>query len=216
VYAINDGLSEVRNPSATYFIPSEDEWYKAAYHKNDGVTANYWDYPTSTDAVPFSDQPPGSGAPTPSNTANFRQDDGVANGYDDGWAVTGVPFLTLRQTYLTDVGSYASSLSPYGTFDQGGNVIEWNEAVYSSEATGGAPHRGVRGGDVTLPSHVLAASAQFFPPNPTAPGVFPLSAEDEVMGFRIASRIPEPGTGLLGLLASAGLLLPRRAGQLTG
>jgi len=24
----------------TYYLPSEDEWYKAAYHKNDGVAAN--------------------------------------------------------------------------------------------------------------------------------------------------------------------------------
>ena len=25
-----------------YVIPTENEWYKAAYHKNDGVTGNYW------------------------------------------------------------------------------------------------------------------------------------------------------------------------------
>ncbi len=29
-----------RRPGATWVIPSEDEWYKAAYHKNDGVTGN--------------------------------------------------------------------------------------------------------------------------------------------------------------------------------
>ena len=34
------------------WIPSEDEWYKAAYHKNNGVTGNYWDYPTGTNTVP--------------------------------------------------------------------------------------------------------------------------------------------------------------------
>ena len=31
---------------AKYWIPTENEWYKAAYHKNDGVTGNYFDYPT--------------------------------------------------------------------------------------------------------------------------------------------------------------------------
>lgn len=41
VYNIGDGINEIRNPIATYFIPSEDEWYKAAYHKNDGATGNY-------------------------------------------------------------------------------------------------------------------------------------------------------------------------------
>ncbi|GAG37158.1 unnamed protein product, partial [marine sediment metagenome] len=35
---------------------------------------------------------------------------------------------------LTNVGSYTGSASPNGTFDQGGNVWEWNEAIiYDSE-----------------------------------------------------------------------------------
>ena len=38
-----------RNAGAKFFIPTEDEWYKAAYHKNDGVTGNYWDYPTASE-----------------------------------------------------------------------------------------------------------------------------------------------------------------------
>jgi hypothetical protein len=32
VYKIIDGLSEVRNPNARFFIPTENEWYKAAYY----------------------------------------------------------------------------------------------------------------------------------------------------------------------------------------
>jgi hypothetical protein len=31
-----------RNAGARWWLPSEDEWYKAAYHQNDGVTGNYW------------------------------------------------------------------------------------------------------------------------------------------------------------------------------
>ena len=44
---------------AKYLIPTENEWYKAAYHKNDGVTGNYFDYPTGSDsrAEQRSDQP---------------------------------------------------------------------------------------------------------------------------------------------------------------
>ena len=36
--AMGDGelLTITREPDATWVIPSEDEWYKAAYHKNDG------------------------------------------------------------------------------------------------------------------------------------------------------------------------------------
>ncbi|MCC6123909.1 MAG: SUMF1/EgtB/PvdO family nonheme iron enzyme [Pirellulales bacterium] len=41
-----------RNAGAQWWIPSEDEWYKAAYHKNDGATGNYFDYPTSSDSIP--------------------------------------------------------------------------------------------------------------------------------------------------------------------
>ena len=50
-------------------IPSEDEWYKAAYHKNDGDTGNYFDYPTSNDSVPSNDLID----PDPGNNANFYQ-----------------------------------------------------------------------------------------------------------------------------------------------
>lgn len=47
-----DGQNLYRHKDAYYFLPSEDEWYKSAYHKNDGVTANYWDYPTGTNGIP--------------------------------------------------------------------------------------------------------------------------------------------------------------------
>lgn len=137
----NNGISITRNPGAKWFLPTQDEWYKAAYHRNDGVTGNYWDYPTSTDLVPYSDQPPGSDAFLQSDTANFYRNDDVANSYDDGYAVTGSPsFDFLNQNYLTDVGAYALSTSPYGTFDQGGNVFEWNETVILES------FRGNRGG----------------------------------------------------------------------
>ena len=46
-----DLLAVTRKPEATWAIPTENEWYKAAYHKNDGVTANYWEQPTSSDAL---------------------------------------------------------------------------------------------------------------------------------------------------------------------
>lgn len=34
------GTNPYRHKDTYYFLPSDDEWYKAAYHKNDGVTAN--------------------------------------------------------------------------------------------------------------------------------------------------------------------------------
>ena len=59
VYTIGSGLDETRAASATFFIPSEDEWYKAAYYDPRMEAAggppgddNYWLYPTSSDAAP--------------------------------------------------------------------------------------------------------------------------------------------------------------------
>ena len=49
---VDGGSNPYRHKSAFYFLPSADEWFKAAYHQNDGVTANYWDYPTADNAVP--------------------------------------------------------------------------------------------------------------------------------------------------------------------
>jgi hypothetical protein len=83
-----------------------------------------------TNNQPYSDQPPGA---TPDNTrvGNFHKNDGLANGYDDGYAATGSTSCpTIGQNCLTDVGAYNSSPSYYGTFDQGGNVREWNEVIF--------------------------------------------------------------------------------------
>ncbi|MCP4590843.1 MAG: formylglycine-generating enzyme family protein [bacterium] len=118
-YHLNGATSDAallavdREPDATWVIPSEDEWYKAAYHKNDGVTGNYWDYPTASNT-----------APTPEATPGTDLTNGSANYYVGGYAI-GSPY------YRTEVGAYDAkpSGSPYDTFDQGGNVWEWNEAV---------------------------------------------------------------------------------------
>ena len=43
-------LAIARNAGATIFLPSEDEWYKAAYY--DAVSTSYFDYPAGSDARP--------------------------------------------------------------------------------------------------------------------------------------------------------------------
>ena len=51
-YSINGAISNTammavtRNPGAAFFLPSENEWYKAAYYKGGGTNAGYWTYPT--------------------------------------------------------------------------------------------------------------------------------------------------------------------------
>lgn len=42
----------VRKPEATYFIPSENEWYKAAFYKGNGTNSGYWLYATQSNTAP--------------------------------------------------------------------------------------------------------------------------------------------------------------------
>ncbi len=48
----SDLMTVTRNAGATYFIPSENEWYKAAYYKGGGTNAGYWLYPTRSNTAP--------------------------------------------------------------------------------------------------------------------------------------------------------------------
>ncbi len=163
------GSSVVRKAGAQVWLPSEDEWYKAAYHKNDGVTGNYFLYPTSSDSAP-SNVLVGPG--DPGNNATFNN-------------TIGSPY------HRTEVGAHENSVSPYDTFDMGGNVWEWNETPLGS-------FRGRRGssyssGDSTLSSSYRGYSLPYY--------------EQGSIGFRVAS-VPEPCS--LVLLSLGGLMLRRR------
>ena len=152
-------------------VTSEDEWYKAAYHdKTAGLAATYFDYPTGTNSFPGRDMADVSG-----NNANYYTGSG-AYPIDSG-------------KYTTLVGEFQNSDSPYGTFDQGGNVWDRNESVlYGLE-------RGARGGPFNSYLVSLLASAR----NSISP-----TYEYYDAGFRVAS-VPEPGSlaMLLGLALTA-------------
>ena len=141
------GLLQItRRSNARYVIPSEDEWHKAAYHANDGVTGNYWDYPTSTNSAPSND----CIDPDPGNNANFYH-----------WGETiGIPY------YRTEVGEFENSESPYGTFDQSGNVYEWNEAILDSS------YRGLRNGRVGALPRLLDTYIRQDGTGTITPGIF--------------------------------------------
>ncbi len=145
-----------RQPGARYFLPSEDEWYKAAYF--DGGLKQYWLYPLRTNAAPRVALCDSAGAI--SNGANA-----VVN-YALGAAWNGVTGT------VTTVGSAgAGSATFYGALDMAGNVYEWNEGVPSSE------QRGIRGG-AWYSSEVFLRS--------TARNGFAPTYELDDVGFRVA------------------------------
>ena len=110
------GTNLYRNKNAFYFLPSENEWYKAAYYNPAGT--NYFLYPTGSDT-----------APTP-----------VASGTNGGSAVfQGVASVPA-------IVDSAGGLSPYGTMGQGGNVFEWNESAFDGSNSSSSESRAFRGG----------------------------------------------------------------------
>lgn len=134
VYELNraiGGVGFTAAADATLRIPTEDEWYKAAYYDPSKAEAddgdNYHQYATQTDATPSVRFNGGS------NDVNYSQG--------------GAPSADR----LTDVGLYALSSSYYGTFDQNGNVWEWTDGV---DGAG----RVLRGGSWSSSSSALLSS----------------------------------------------------------
>jgi formylglycine-generating enzyme len=137
-----DLLAVNRNSTATWVVPTEDEWYKAAYYKG-GSTNAYWHYPTSNNNAPGTDMADALG-----NNANY--------------AGNTVPIDSPY--YTTVAGEFQNSESLYGTFDQGGNVTEWTETgVWFNSVLS---WHALRGGSFNAGSSSLLASNRLYT-NPT-------------------------------------------------
>jgi hypothetical protein len=127
------GENRFRHKDAFYFLPSEDEWYKAAYYNH--VGSNYFVYPIGGDAIP---------AP-------------VASGTSAGTAVYDLGFLLEPAPANT-----AGGASAYGTSGQGGNVWEMLETSFDEANGDPTTSRVVRGGAWRSPAANLSSLNRAF------------------------------------------------------
>lgn len=182
-----------RNPGASWVLPTQDEWYKAAfYDPTASGTSNFWAYATRSDTIPNSRRP----NTTDTNSANFFRNgtgDPAGDFLNDGYGVTGEAILRAGTNYLTEVGGYEGGYSYFGTFDQGGNVWEWTETTTNMS---GSVYAIRKGGSWALGSSFMMSGNTDFDD--------PVDRHDD-LGFRLV-LVPEPGAAVWGL-AGVGLLV---------
>lgn len=187
-YTLNgatSGAAPARNPGATVFLPTSDEWYKAAYYSptKDG-TGGYYTYAMQSDTAP------GNVVGSNANQANYRTGGGTI------YSVTQSSSFNSNQNYLTDAGAFTNSASYYGTFDQNGNVSEWSSptAPASNVSNWGGSWRW---GIVDLMKGSPASASTDY--------------SDAGYGFRLAA-VPEPSTYAMALagIACSGYSMWRR------
>jgi formylglycine-generating enzyme len=176
---VTSGSAVAVNAGAAFYLPTTDQWYKAAFFSPNygGVgVPGYYDYATQSDTIPGNVV--GSGA----NQANWLS---------TVYSVTQSGTKDPNQNYLTDVGAFSGSGSFYGTFDQSGNVFEWTD----SNGLAG-PNRDRIGGAWDRTSSLMSTAAV------STAGVAAASLNERI-GFRIAA-VPEPSTWVMAAVGLAG------------
>lgn len=135
-----NAANQYRNANAHYYLPSEDEWYKAAYYDPtaNGGLGGYWDYATGSDTPPTA----------------------VAGGTAGGTAV----YDQLFATGPADITN-AGGLSPYGTMAQNGNAFELNESASDGSNDIAGETRSFRGGSWgDADTDLISSSRSIFSP----------------------------------------------------
>jgi formylglycine-generating enzyme required for sulfatase activity len=169
-----DANNLYRNSLAKYFLPSENESYKAAYGKSDG--SGYYLYPTASNTAPTA----------------------VASGTTAGTAVYG---QNLAQGPASVYA--AGGLSSYGTMGQGGNLFGWQESAQDGVNNSANEPRGALNGLWYGSADFLRSSFRYsFGPdlgNNAALG-FRVASVAEVGSIPEPSTYALCGLGLVGLV----------------
>jgi formylglycine-generating enzyme required for sulfatase activity len=183
-----------RTKKAGFVLPSQDEWTKAAYYDpSGGGTMSYWKYPTNAgvfgDGTATAPSPttlaPSSGDVTNGSTqplATYHATDLTAPTWCPGgvqpasdctdvnpFGMDPTNYAKAYQGSLSTVGQ-ARTTSPWGTLDQGGNVVEWTDTISPSPlgTDKGRVWRRLHGGIANAPAYQLWLSAVGLQPQDNA------------------------------------------------
>lgn len=165
---------QTRNPGAKWWLPSADEWYKAAFYdpRLNGGAGGYWRYPTQSNTAPGNE---------------------IGNGSNEANAIANATFSVKAKRgqeicLLTPVGAFPNSRSYYGCFDMCGNATQWTDTIIITRYTH-AKGRGLVGGGVNVFTNELQSTN-----NSCAAGGMYEREDLWVSGFRVAT-IPRPASG---------------------
>jgi formylglycine-generating enzyme required for sulfatase activity len=188
-YDFTNGKNGELMEGARYFLPSLNQWYKAAYHHAGTTDAYYWLYPTQSNELPFQSiipDPLRNPNPYSNKTgANFAK---IFNNYKRYYidqcyeqkhlfANETIPIENLEYYFKTPVGFFTDSPSSYKTYDQGGNVREWtSDSVVTPQ-----------GEEMIAPGGSFEeASDQLLSTNANKKS-FPASRGSRIIGLRVCS-----------------------------
>jgi formylglycine-generating enzyme required for sulfatase activity len=173
------GSIAARNAGAKIFLPSADEWTKAAFYSP--ATQSYTKWPTQSDTIPTATLPTANEQITAANTANYN------------------PQITGVITKMTNVGTYVNTTSTYGLFDMTGNVTEMTDTAKSGDAEKFQAFSGSWASNATELNNLF---------NSDKTGDFrPSDVERATIGFRVAAvAVPEPGNMVAAAMGIAGLV----------
>src|SRR5262245_35929429 len=142
-----------RTGSTGFVIPSQDEWIKAAYYDPKSADSPpYWIYPTGPAKAPSASildadgdvtnaetQPLSTYSPRGSSTVPTWCPSQAGPGCNsvNPFGLSASDYESKYEANVSTVGQ-TRTRSPWGTLDQGGNVVEWTDTVAPSPKQGDA------------------------------------------------------------------------------
>ncbi len=153
------------NPDAKFWIPTQDEWLKAAHYDPNRYgegQGGWWQYPISADSPPVYG-PPGEGQAN----AGFEL---------SGFAEWNIP-----------LGAYPDVQSPWGLLDVAGGAAEWTEEIFHEDWPSTRGFEGSWAGTDLVVAEIKDRASRFG-------GTLGPGGAGDFAGLRIASLIvPTPG-----------------------